>query len=332
MSRAQRWLLPALLIALVLAWGGAGEARAARHQLRWSVGEGVQGCPGEEELRRAVEARLGYDPFGAVEAAVVNAYVIRKGSRIVGRLELYDRGGALVGERELDARAGRCDTLVAAMALAVAIAIEARQAAGGPLPRRSEPEPASARAPRQAPAAFVPGPPAPEPPPPVEPVFGAAGVLSGALGLTPGVTAGLALGVALRWTWWELGLEVSATAPGSEALETGTLEVARVGGALFGCARPLAALSTCLRFDAGALIGTGRGLIDGSTEALPALGGGLRVDAGFDLGLGEGVRLIGRLDLFLAATTATFNVSGEPVWSTPRVGASVGVGIGGEFE
>ncbi|CAN5896276.1 hypothetical protein BH11MYX4_BH11MYX4_16100 [soil metagenome] len=65
-----RRLAAALALALALVLASTGEAQAREHaRLRFTRTEGLDTCPSEEDLRGAIVARLGYDPFDGDETA-----------------------------------------------------------------------------------------------------------------------------------------------------------------------------------------------------------------------------------------------------------------------
>src|SRR5689334_19329560 len=70
-------------------------------QLRYEREGGTESCPDEDELRHAVAARLGYEPFSAGSKRVVSVRVTRRPRELVGRVEIHDENGALKGSREL---------------------------------------------------------------------------------------------------------------------------------------------------------------------------------------------------------------------------------------
>src|SRR5687768_15954066 len=94
--------LGALLLAIE-----AGAAPAATpsesHAIRlhYASDVGVEGCPGEAELRAAVMGRLGYDPFETGAGAAVFARIAQGPSGLVGSIELVDATGVSRGKREL---------------------------------------------------------------------------------------------------------------------------------------------------------------------------------------------------------------------------------------
>ncbi|HSO36473.1 MAG TPA: hypothetical protein VLT33_28300, partial [Labilithrix sp.] len=87
-------------------------------------GSGAEACPGEAELRKAVAARIGYDPFFPAAQKTVIAQVTRSPSGYRGKVQIVGDDGNVRGERELASKGDDCAELVSTMALAVSIALD----------------------------------------------------------------------------------------------------------------------------------------------------------------------------------------------------------------
>src|SRR5580704_12249374 len=81
-------------------------------------------CPDETALRRAIEARLGYDPFLPWGSATVVVRFAREGAGFVANVEMVT-GSESKGARTLRSDDPGCGGLVDATALAVSIALDA---------------------------------------------------------------------------------------------------------------------------------------------------------------------------------------------------------------
>jgi hypothetical protein len=99
----------------------------------------VSTCPDEAELRRAVSARFGYDPFFPWAARTVILQVWRAEGRYRSRLQVVDEKGMAHGVRELSSDQPTCSELFDASALAISIALDA--AANADAPERSQETP-----------------------------------------------------------------------------------------------------------------------------------------------------------------------------------------------
>jgi len=113
----------------------AGERTLVR--LVYVCGAGARGCPPQMQLRMAVAARLGYDPFSATAPRTVIAQIQENLGELEGRVELSNDENVSQGARKLSAPLDRCSELVRAMALSISIAIDPENA----LLTRSEPAP-----------------------------------------------------------------------------------------------------------------------------------------------------------------------------------------------
>ena len=98
-------------------------------------GPGAESCPEPMQLRTAVIARLGYDPFSATASMAIIAELTRVGDTLHGKIVLLNDESSSQGARELNAPHDRCSDLVRAMALSISIAIDPEAA----LARRESP-------------------------------------------------------------------------------------------------------------------------------------------------------------------------------------------------
>ena len=85
---------------------------------------GAASCPEEMELRLAVAARLGRDPFSSGAMRVVVARIGSKRDDLTGSVELIDEAGISRGRREISSAAAKCDELAHAVAISISIAID----------------------------------------------------------------------------------------------------------------------------------------------------------------------------------------------------------------
>ena len=74
---------------------------APSSRLVYGRGEGAEQCPDELALRRAVAARIGYDPFFPWARVTVTAEVRRIAEKLQGRVTIIDPNGTKKGAREL---------------------------------------------------------------------------------------------------------------------------------------------------------------------------------------------------------------------------------------
>jgi hypothetical protein len=195
----RRWSAAAILISA----SGADAAPSSR--LVYGRGEGAEECPDESALRRAVAARIGYDPFFPWAPVTVTAEVRRSAGTLRGRITLVDQSGIQKGARELGVASGDCAELVSSMALAISIALDSLTP-----PPNPDPPPESASSDETPPSRpDIPEADAPPEPRPDASSQSAAkrdtvhllGALGGhaAFGSTPAPTPGVSVGVEARY-------------------------------------------------------------------------------------------------------------------------------------
>src|SRR5205814_10613388 len=100
-------IVPGAVLMLIAARTSA--APAAR--LTYERAVGTELCPDESTLRRAVEQRLGYDPFFPWANRTMVARIRTDANGLHGIVELLDETGLVRGSRELSARAPECAEL-----------------------------------------------------------------------------------------------------------------------------------------------------------------------------------------------------------------------------
>lgn len=240
-------LVAAILLQPAAALAGEGPVRA---RLDW---QSSPGCLDQQQLERAVRARLRRQPFvdaGSVDVVVRGRIVPAEANRgWAVEIQLIDPGGQLLGTRTLSSEAPRCSALDDSLPLVVALMIDMpRDELPRPRPESST-APATSGEPPWRPGVLA----LPEPQP------GAASPLNleprleivTALGLTPELGLGLAAGalieppafwaVDLEAAWW-LPRSVDAGPSGSDFdLWTVGLQICPVEwklgeGRLYGCA------------------------------------------------------------------------------------------------
>jgi hypothetical protein len=305
------------------------ERRAARLTVR--VAPGLSACGGEVELRSAVIARLGYDPFDPGGPLAVEVVLTPRGARAHGRFSLGTPQDPRAGRREMSAPAAECRELVLALGLSIALAldpagVEAREAARD-LPRRE-----AEGAVQRRPARMEPEPPPatrqpePEPEPVGDPLRGLVSVAAGlALGRSPAVASPVvAVAAGLRQRHWslELGLAGALPVPVQVFLgpvaEPGTLEVGDLVIELVACYR-------VGWFDACGMV-EGGGLWANDTPA-PLLGVGTGVRLDVPLGTAVALAIAAELRVPLV-TVRVHGPDGSPVvWELPPVQGQLRAGM-----
>jgi hypothetical protein len=304
-------------------------------RLTYVRGPGAQGCPDEAELRRAVEERLGYDPFFPWATRTVVAQIEHKPGGFAAELKILDASGVSLGERALPTVSNDCTEIVRSLALAISIAIDDLDTAAPP---QGEPPPAPPPSPPPASAPEVDAPaPPPQPPdrgnesPPMARTLDLALELAalGTLASAPAPAAGGAAGARLKGPWWSLGLEGRYDLPASEAIAGG----GRVETSLaLGMATACVWSGTAWR-PFGCLVGT-LGWFHGSTTGVTApnsagaLYAALGARLGTELGLNGPFYAFGHLDGLVSFTPHRALLNDQVVFTLPTLSGEVAVGLG----
>ena len=254
-SRLRRRVVAAgCALGVTLGWAGESGASTTTARLVYLRGAGTESCPDEGELRDAVAARLGYDPFTPSSFETLFTEVDKDATGFVARVKLVSHDNTVRGARTLKTT-GACSDLMASLALTISIAIDpmAGTRKGPPegLPPGERPVEVGPSSPRgEEPIEETPGGSAPSPPaPPTSPrvVFAIGGGPVGSIGYAPAPALGLAIFGRARIGDLSLALEGRADLPSSTDVSGGgrvrsSLLMASLlpcghTGVLFGCAR-----------------------------------------------------------------------------------------------
>jgi hypothetical protein len=322
-------LLPfAGLAAALLSVGNAVAAPTAR--LVYSRASGAESCADEVTLRRAVAARVGYDPFFPWAKRTVVAELTRQSRAFVATVSLVDEQGVAHGGRALRT-SGACAELLDATALTIAIAIDPEILTHPPAP----PVPVDEPAPPPAPAAVAPSiataplenVPTPAPPRPAtsQAAFEASLGAVASNGDAPDIAVGLSAGVQVRWRHASFGIEGRVDAPAARSAQGkngGDVSAWPLLGAVVPCAY-FGAFLACAVGQAGALRVSGAGVSDPQTKWMASWQVGARV--GILLPVAERISLRVRSDLLVDVDRASLGLRGIPVWTAPLLGSSLGI-------
>jgi hypothetical protein len=298
-------------------------------RLTYSRSEGAESCPDEGVLRRAVEQRLGYDPFFPWADRTIVARLSGEARELHASIELLDAGGIVRGSRKLTAPASACRELVSGMALAISIAIDPSSVDRPPAPGKentgdpSVEEWSEARA-SEAAAAPVPdrasshaaAPPAPNRDR-ANVVVSVDGGVTGAVGLAPAAALGPMLGARLTWPSWELGIDGHYLFGFDKSYPTGHVSSSVLDGTLVGCFRP-GAVFACGVASAGRLGVSGSGITQPKDAAAFVFGLGAR--AGVEIPLSAVWSIDMYADLMFNLTEQSVELGGGEVWPSNLVG------------
>jgi hypothetical protein len=322
--------------ALVLSSSPANAAPTAR--LVYSRTSDAASCPDESALRQAVASRVGYDAFFPWAPRTVVVTVVRREAVFVASVDLVDEGGIDHGAHELHTQ-GACSDLLDAVALAVAIAINPRNALATPGAKVDSAPPAS-----EPPAPAIVSPPVPiptpEPSPSAQPAPQAPDVPAArstrrrlafeasiggglALGMTPAPALNGTLGVALRVSWFSVGLEGLIDTPESAKATAGSGQVSSWPlifalvpcgsfGPVFGCAVA----------QAGSLQSSAEGP---GTFSKHSVWGAVGGRVGAMLPVARPLFLRFRADLLGDISSSNLVLNGRSAWTAPVVAGTLGI-------
>jgi len=318
----------ALTVALGILAAAPRPAHAARSaKLLYVRGRGAKECPGEDELRKAVVQRLGYDPFFAVaDITLVAEIEDREPQGFVGRVRVVDKEGRVAGTRTIQSASRACSEVVGALALNLSIAVDEIVAF---LPE--EPAPAPPPDPTPAPP---PPPPPPEkkkngaeeertPAPAKRSIFPEAGVIVGAsAGQTPGLTMGVGASLALRAGAFRIAGEMLALLPSEGSEGTLPARASVLQGSLAACLH-LSLPYACAKGSLGSMSGGGTGIDAPKTgTALVATTG---IEPGIEVVVSDHLVLRAFADVRFALLRPEIRVNDRPAF---RMGpAALGLGL-----
>jgi hypothetical protein len=155
--------------------------------------------------------------------------------------------------------------------------------------------------------------------------------LGPALGLrvAPALTGVARLFVSGRLGWFSLELGAEAAWPATQLAADGTgFSLDRYAGGAAACGHA-GALAGCVTATVGLLRARGQGVDMPLTPAGLFSQIGARITATQDLG--DRYFVAARLDGLVMVSSWTVTIDGEAAWTTPRVGALIGVDVGARF-
>jgi hypothetical protein len=318
--------------ALVAALAASAEQPRTPVALEYHAPSGIRGCPGGEEIQRAVSRRLGYDPFDPGAARRIQLRISESSSGLRADLQQTDETGRPAGKRTLESASFDCAELAAAVELAIAVAVDPQSLLVAPAPpppqdpAPPEPEPPPADTP--APDAAAPA----EPPPaaeramqPHQPLrLELGGGVSGHAGLSPAIVPAGRLVLQLGYGMFSARLEGQLAFPARVVSGPGQIEVTSqllVGGACAHADR----VAFCAIMSAGALRGESTGFEESRRDSTFLLLAGGRVSA--ELVRGAAWSISPHLDVQAPITRTTVLLDEVPTWTTPPVAFAVGATV-----
>jgi len=331
----------------------APEARAFAVALDYTA---AAGCPDGAALETIVIDRLGYDPFAADAKDHVALRITARGSWLDGHIEWRDSTGKWTGDQTFRMVSTECLRLTRTMGLALAVQIQLLADMRTPADKRSAPKEQVARPPERAAATPIEKPPAATSNPTAAtsatnattttttttttsatsatnatnatnaPVFSIGAGPSVGFGMAPKpVLLGRIFGV-LSWhnVSAELATEASLPATTRRADGAGFAQHLLLVSAA-GCAA-LTDFHACLVINAGEANMVGKDIDRPTSARVAVVEAGLRV--GVRRGVGRLVFLGAHVDGLVNLNRWTASLDEIPVWTAPRLAATLGVEAG----
>jgi hypothetical protein len=314
---------------LLLVARGASAANTAR--LVYLQGAGTDQCPTEADLRDAVAARLGYDPFTPFSLDTLFTEIEKDGPKLVARVKLVTQGNQIRGARTLTTT-GPCSDLVASLALTISIAIDPMAGTREGLPEGLPPrehtveitEGDTTTTPIEPPPPREERPPPPTPPPVERVRFAIGAGLAALAGSSPSPTGGVLLFGTGRLGDASAILEARVDLPSSTSVGTGRVASWLVAGSILPCGH-LRGIFACVKGTLGRLSAEGIDVEQPTQKnALWAeIGGRL----GYELGLGASLALRVQGDVAGVLTRYPLRVGERTVFTYPAVAGGVGAAL-----
>jgi hypothetical protein len=330
----------ALMLLGILAGGSssaAAQSAPAPIRLHYQRGPGAMSCPDEAQLREAIAAHLGSDPFSNDGKRLLEIAIDRHEGMLEARVGLVSETGTAGGERILRSSSPECRDLAAVIALAVSMVLDplappAATADSPRVPPAAWEVPSVPAPPREAEAVAATAAPALQPQPP-GPAFAVSLAVLGAVGAASAPNLGMALQLGIAWPLVSLGLEGQAGLPVRQHVQTstgsGSFDTSQLTASFVPCLTRWH-LGVCGLVSAGATHVTTAGMISllGSPWA-PFVGIGGRVFGGLPLFDWLEARL--QLDLLGQVTQTTDKVNAPTVWSAPPVSGNLALALAARF-
>jgi len=332
--------LSAVCATIIATPAHAGPAVQTLVSLEYEIAAGSEGCPDAIQFRAAVERQLGYEPFRATADKHVVVSIARKEVGFDGRIHWSDAEGHAAGDRRLSSRHDDCDQIAASVAFSVAVQIQLMAALAPP----AVAEPPAAPAQPAAPVEANPPPPArpAEKAPPVElevPVAPAAPAsrFTLSIGAGPSLAIGVAphtAGLGRLFASGRAG-HVSLELAGDAALPVTQQDASGKGFTLDRFAAEaaacghVAAFAACVTGTLGRLQAHGLGVDMREAPVGWFSQLGARLAAAYDFS--DRYFAAARVDGLVMLAPANVTLNDSVVWTTPRVGAVLGLDFGAHF-
>jgi hypothetical protein len=297
---------------------GEVEHRAA---LDFAVLEADAGCPGADEVQRAVARRLGYWPWVEDPEVIINGVLSGGPGTYSLHLAMLDADGEVVGQRDVASTARDCHEISEALILDLCMAIDP-QATLRPVPD----EKVILRRPRRPPPVWQASAPAPSPRDiPWGTSAWAHSVLT--LGTSPSLSGGVHAGGLLHWGVFGVGGEVGSGWPSLMPVDGGRVGTQLTTFTALGCMQD-GWFQACATGGAGTVVALAEELQQARRVTRPYFSVGTRLALvvpvlpwlNLHTGL-DGAVVLNRIRL-------TDSISGRAYWTMPPGNLSYFAGMG----
>jgi len=320
--RARRNIAACAGAAALLLGGAARAAPQVLATLEYEVAPDANGCSDSEEFGANVARQLRYDPFRADADRRVSVQIARKEAGFEGHIKWTDADGHLGGDRHLKSRSADCREIGASLAFSVAVQIQLLSTLAPP------PEPPPPPPPPPAVPTVI-APPPPPPPPAKVPTWSVGLGPALAIGVAPETTGLARLFVSGRRDRFSLELAVDAALPATRHEVDGSgFSLDRFAAGTAGCAH-FRMLAGCLTATGGLLRASGVGVNAPASPTGWFSQLGARVAATLDFG--DRFFATARVDGLVMLSPWTVTLNDIAAWTTPRVGALIGLDLGARF-
>ncbi len=323
-----------------VAWQLSGQVAPAAHAataslvaLEYEVSADAGGCPDADVFRASVARQLGHDPFRPVSDRRVAVQIFRKERGFGGLIRWSDATGRWVGDRQLSSRNPDCGGLAADLAFSVAVQIQLLETLAA-----AAPEPAPPPGPVASPVTSPTPDTRPTSPPVTVEVVSSPAPRPSRVALSLGLGSSLATGLLpelaglgrlfVSGRAGRLSLEVAVDAAWPSRQQEGdgsgfTVDRFTTGAAACGHAHLFAG---CVTAAVGLLRAQGFGV------DVPASPSRLFSEVGARLAVTHDLAgryfLNGRIDALVMLSPSNVTLNETTAWTTPRVGALVGLDLG----
>ncbi|MEO7111494.1 MAG: hypothetical protein ABI183_13730 [Polyangiaceae bacterium] len=335
---SRRYRLAAASAVALFASTTAAHADAPLAEARWSCAidaSAKEACPTEDDLKKQISSRLGYDPFKDSASHSLDVHISRTLSGFEANITSQE-GQTRPLVRHVETRGDSCDELAQSIVISVSLAVDPMTLTRpppqtSPTPIKTSPE----VHPVPPPVETTKPSPAKEPPPLLKSTPWHLDVEGGArvgFGIVPSVSLGPFAMIRARRSLLGLFAELGADLPLSDDADprggAGAVSAALLRAGAGACVLPRSFFA-CARFDGGALQGSGSGVATLGQATTGYASAALL--AGVDVAVAGEFHLGARAEALAPITRTTLRLDDYPVWTTPALAGAFAVTAGYRF-